>query len=68
MNYLELKEYINSDKIDSILSKIICSDELNEEKARYTKLLEEAVTLYGDGDFHIISSPGRSEIGGNHPR
>ena len=66
MKYLELKEYINSDKIDSILSKIICSDELDEEKARYTKLLEEAVTLYGDGDFHIISSPGRSEIGGNH--
>lgn len=66
MNYIELKEYINSDRIDAILSKIICSNELNEEKARYTKLLEEAVQLYGDGDFHIISSPGRSEIGGNH--
>ena len=66
MNYIELKEYINSEKIDGILSRIICSNELSEEKKRYTKLLEEAVQLYGDGDFHIISSPGRSEIGGNH--
>ena len=66
MKYLELKQYINSDRIDEILSKIICSDKLNEEKARYTRLLDEAFELYGDGDYHIISSPGRSEIGGNH--
>ncbi|MBP5280006.1 MAG: galactokinase, partial [Erysipelotrichaceae bacterium] len=66
MNYKELREYINSEKIDEILSRIICSNELSEEKARYTKLLDEAFELYGDGDYHIISSPGRSEIGGNH--
>ena len=66
MNYLELKEYIKSEQIDEILSKIICSDKLEEEKNRYLKLLDEAHELYGDGDYHIISSPGRSEIGGNH--
>ncbi len=66
MNYLELKTYIKSEKIDEILSKIICSDTLDEEKTRYLKLLDEAMELYGDGDYHIISSPGRSEIGGNH--
>lgn len=66
MEYLELKEYINSDKINETLSKIICSDDLAEEKKRYLKLLDEAYELYGDGDYHLISSPGRSEIGGNH--
>ena len=66
MEYLKLKEYINSDKINKTLSKIICSDDLTEEKKRYLKVLDEAYELYGDGDYHLISSPGRSEIGGNH--
>ncbi len=66
MNYNELKEYICSDKIDDMLSKIICSTDLEEEKARYLNLLNDAYKLYGDGDYHFISSPGRSEIGGNH--
>ena len=50
MEYLKLKEYINSDKINEILSKIICSNDLTEEKKRYLKLLDEAYELYGDGD------------------
>ena len=66
MNYNELKNYINSDKIDSILKAITCQDDIRYEKDRYLKLLEDAYQKYGDGDYHIISSPGRSEIGGNH--
>ncbi len=66
MRYIELKSYILSDKIDGILSKIICSTDLEKEKQRYLKLLDEAYETYGDGDYHFVSSPGRSEIGGNH--
>ena len=66
MNYSELKQYINSSQIDEILSKIICSDDLTKEKERYNRLLDDAYALYGEGDYHFISSPGRSEIGGNH--
>ena len=66
MNYNELKEYINSSKIDDILKKIICDDDVTDEKKRYLSLLDEAYQMYGDGDYHFISSPGRSEIGGNH--
>ena len=66
MNYLDLKQYVLSKEIDEVLSKIICSDDLNDEKKRYLDLLDEAYELYGDGDYHFISSPGRSEIGGNH--
>ena len=66
MNYSELKEYISSGKTDRMITKIICSDDVEEEKKRYLKLLDDAYELYGDGDFHFISSPGRTEIGGNH--
>ena len=66
MKYVELKEYINSNKIDNLLKQIICNDDISNEKKRYLKLLDEAYNLYGDGDYHFISSPGRSEIGGNH--
>ena len=66
MNYLDLKNYINSTEIDELLKKIICSDDITNEKQRYLNLLEEAYKLYGDGDYHFISSPGRSEVGGNH--
>ncbi len=66
MKYIDLKNYIQSKEIDGILSRIICSDELEEEKQRYLRLLDQAYELYGDGDYHFVSSPGRSEIGGNH--
>lgn len=66
MKYIDLKNYIQSKEIDGILSRIICSDDLEEEKQRYLRLLDQAYELYGDGDYHFVSSPGRSEIGGNH--
>ncbi len=66
MNSKELKEYILSGKLDETLKKITCKEEISAEKKRYLALLQDACELYGDGDYHFISSPGRSEIGGNH--
>lgn len=66
MNYNNLKEYINSDKINETLKKCVCLDELTLEKKRYLGLLERIYKKFGDNDYHFISSPGRSEIGGNH--
>lgn len=66
MNYKESCEYIGSNKIDSLLIKIICSEDIKEEKNRYHKLLDELYKEHGDGDFRFVSSPGRVEIGGNH--
>ena len=66
MNYSDLKNYINSDQIDSILKTMTCLDDISSEKNRYLNLLEEAYKTFGDGDYHFISSPGRSEVGGNH--
>ena len=66
MNYYELKNYIDSVDIDDILKQIKRTDDLSNEKRRYHKLLDEAYERFGDGDYHFVSSPGRSEIGGNH--
>ena len=66
MNYTELKEYISSGQLDETIRQVICNDDVSEEKKRYLSLLDDAYRLYGDGDYHFVSSPGRSEIGGNH--
>ena len=66
MKYNELKGYINSEEINALLIKIKGTSDLYKEKERYLNLLNEAYKRFGDGDYHLISSPGRTEIGGNH--
>ena len=39
---------------------------LNEQATRYTSLMSEFKTTYGKDDVQLFSSPGRTEIGGNH--
>lgn len=66
MNYQELASYINSDTLNSMIKDIVGESDINIEKGRYIALLNDAYNRFGDGDYHLISSPGRSEIGGNH--
>ena len=66
MNYQELIDIINSDKLNHTIRSIVGNDDIDAEKKRYTTLLNDAYKCFGDGDYHLISSPGRSEIGGNH--
>lgn len=65
----ELKTYINSSDFEKVVQDIYCSSKkevVETQRARYLHALDETVKIYGDGDYHIISSPGRVEIGGNH--
>lgn len=65
----ELKTYINSSDFEKVVQDIYCSSKkevVETQRARYLYALDETVKTYGDGDYHIISSPGRVEIGGNH--
>jgi len=39
---------------------------LEEQKKRYSDLIEQFENRYGEMDICIFSSPGRTEIGGNH--
>ncbi len=69
MKIEELKKFIKSDEFKKVVSELYCSDnpsDIADEKERYLKLADKALDLYGDGDYHIISSPGRVEISGNH--
>ena len=66
MNYSELKDYILSDKFCETLYQIKGTRDLALEKRRYLALLDKAYERFNDGDYHLISSPGRTEIGGNH--
>ena len=69
MNIVELKNYILSNEFEVIVKEIYCSksnEDIADQRERYMKLVEKTSELYGDGDYHIISSPGRVEISGNH--
>lgn len=66
MNREELTKYVMDGCVDEMISKIICDKVTDSERERYVRVLDSACERYGDGDYHFISSPGRSEIGGNH--
>lgn len=42
------------------------SSVLKEQSDRYENLMSDFEKTYGTGDIHLFSSPGRTEIGGNH--
>ena len=63
---LNLREVLKTNELDEKIKLLICDDAVDEEKKRYLDLLNQAEELYGTGDYHIISAPGRTEIGGNH--
>lgn len=66
MNYVDLRKFVTDGNLNDKIKITICNDNVTDEIKRYASLLDEAYKLYGDGDYHYISSPGRSEIGGNH--
>lgn len=69
MNREELKKYINSKDFLHMINEVYHMDDLEyieTQKKRYEDVLDKAYKIYGDGDYHFISSPGRTEICGNH--
>ncbi|MDO4462815.1 MAG: galactokinase family protein [Bacteroidia bacterium] len=48
------------------LTKLYGENDVNAQTARYTSLAEEFSQVYNKSDFEFFSSPGRTEIGGNH--
>ena len=69
MNAQTLKENILSGALDVRLAKLYGSDEtvLSAQRARYAALIDEFASRYGaDRDIALFSTPGRSELSGNH--
>ena len=65
MHINELKSAIDN---GATLRSLYGTDEavINQQKIRYAALADEFVKTYGNKDLTVFSSPGRTEIGGNH--
>lgn len=65
MNIQTMIERLNKRDLDKQIS--FCTNtNVDIEKKRYLKLLNDCKKVYGDGDYHLYSSPARSELCGNH--
>jgi galactokinase len=67
---LSLQKIINSLKPDAPSLRMLYGDQremLNKMSDRWRRLIERFVELFGeDGDILLFSTPGRTEVGGNH--
>ncbi len=66
MRITEINELLKQGQLDEKLRMLTCSKDIEKEVKRYQGLLTEALNLYGDQEAFVISSPGRTEVGGNH--
>ena len=68
MNEKELVEYMQTASWKQILENLYGEAGVEEQKARYEYVLKEYVDFFGaeDTSLQVFSSPGRTEIGGNH--
>lgn len=63
---LVIKE-IQDNQYNALLKEVYVDESLVEnQKQRYVKAIEKFISLYGDQDIEIYSTPGRSEVCGNH--
>lgn len=66
MKLNELKKALENHELDSQLKILTCRENVDHEIDRYIKLVDKTKELFNDGDYHIFSAPGRTEVGGNH--
>jgi galactokinase len=65
----EWLSFLNSSRADAALGQLYGRrpEALAQQKLRYRGLLERFKSLYpGENEVELFSSPGRSEVGGNH--
>ena len=57
---------IRTGALDSTLTHLYGSARLDAQKVRYAEAVSEFISIYGDLDVNIFSTPGRTEVSGNH--
>ncbi len=65
-NVLEFKELQETSCMRGLFGELYGSDRIAAQNSRYEKLLAQAVERFGQGDWRFFSSPGRTELAGNH--
>ncbi len=66
MNQLQTLHAIEGGAFDSLFSTLYPNEALNSCKKRYLSLLERHRKQFGLKEVWMVSSPGRTELGGNH--
>ena len=62
-----LIQEIQTHKYNSIFKDVYVDEHLlSYQKERYVQAIEKFISLYGDQEVEIYSTPGRSEVCGNH--
>lgn len=62
----EIVESLKTGVFDEKLKMLSCKEEIEDQKLRYLDLLAKAKEKFGDVNAHLVSAPGRTEVGGNH--
>lgn len=65
MNSKQTLEFLESAKAQEIF-KALYAGEIDESRARYQNIVNKFEKAFGDGEVCLFSSPGRTEISGNH--
>ncbi len=66
MSIAQKKLFLRTKEVEALFSKLYGEEQVEQEIARYTSVLDGYSANYGDGDIRLFSSPGRTEICGNH--
>ena len=66
MNVEQTMEVLNGAGAERLLTELYGADQVEEQRGRYRELLEGYRDKFGDAEVKLFSSPGRTEISGNH--
>lgn len=66
MNVEQTMEVLNGAGAERLLTELYGADQVEEQRGRYRELLDGYRDKFGDGEVKLFSSPGRTEISGNH--
>ncbi len=66
MNIDEIVKRLEEDWANSLFQQLYPSDQLQDQKKRWKALAQKHRTLFGEQNTSLYTTPGRTELGGNH--
>lgn len=63
-----LQQSIEKGQYDSLFAALYGEEAVQRQRIRYTRLIDEFIRTFGDGELLLFSAPGRTEIGGQSYR
>ena len=66
MNVEQTMEMLDGQEAEKLLEALYGRAQVQEQKERYREVLKGYRDKFGDGEVKLFTSPGRTEISGNH--